>query len=46
LLKTAAHLPPVEKRPVKAQKKELYLLHGGVEVEDGVVLDNDVYVYI
>jgi hypothetical protein len=46
LLKTAAHLPPVEKKPVKVQKKELYLLHGGVEVEDGVVLDNDVYVYI
>jgi hypothetical protein len=46
LLKTAAHLSPVEKRPVKVQKKELYLLHGGVEVEDGIILDNDVYIYI
>jgi len=46
LLKTAAQLPPVEKRSVKVQKKELYLLHGGVEVEDGIILDNDVYIYI
>jgi hypothetical protein len=46
LLKTTAHLPPVEKKPVKVQKKQIYLLHGGVEVEDGIILDNDVYIYI
>jgi hypothetical protein len=28
------------------EKKDIYLLHGGREVEDGVVLDNDVYRYI
>jgi hypothetical protein len=46
LLKTAAHLPPVERRPVKVEKKQIYLLHGGVEVEDGIILDNTVYMYI
>jgi len=46
ILKTAASLPPQEKRITKVEKKSIYLLHGGREVEDGVVLDNDVYMYV
>ncbi len=46
VLKRAAALPPVERPPVKVEKKPIYLLHGGREVEDGVLIDNDVYIYI
>lgn len=46
MLNTAAALPPVEKRAVKVEKKELYLLHGGRPEDDGVVLDNEVYIYV
>jgi hypothetical protein len=46
LIKTAASLPPQGRRTAKVEKKDIYLLHGGREVEDGVVLDNDVYMYI
>jgi len=46
LIKTAAYLPPQVRRTAKVEKKDIYLLHGGRKVEDGVVLDNDVYMYI
>jgi hypothetical protein len=46
ILKIASSLPPVERRLVKVEKKEIYLLHGGRETEDSVLLDNDVYIYI
>jgi len=46
LIKTAASLPPQGRSTIKVEKKDIYLLHGGREVEDGVVLDNDVYMYI
>lgn len=46
ILKSAASLPPVQRREVKVAKKEIYLLHGGRETDDGVVIDNEVYVYI
>jgi len=46
ILRTAASLPPQERKAIKVEKKNVYLLHGGMEVEDGVVLDNDVYMYV
>lgn len=46
VLKRATALPPVERALVKVEKKEIYLLHGGREVEDGVLIDNDVYIYV
>lgn len=46
LLKAAVALPRPERREVKVERKEIYILHGGRVVEDGVVLDNDVYIYI
>lgn len=46
LLRVAAKLPPVERRPVKVEKRPIYLLHGGKEVDDGVILDNDVHIYL
>ncbi len=46
ILRTAASLPPQERKAIKVEKKSVYLLHGGREVEDGVVLDNDVYMYV
>ncbi len=46
ILRTAASLPPQERKAIKVEKKSVYLLHGGMEVEDGVVLDNDVYMYV
>jgi len=46
ILRTAASLPPQERKAIKVEKKSVYLLHGGMEVGDGVVLDNDVYMYV
>lgn len=46
ILRQAALLPPPSKPKVKVEKKEIYLMHGGVEAEGGVLLDNEVYIYI
>ncbi|MEZ0319715.1 MAG: hypothetical protein ABWK05_06980 [Pyrobaculum sp.] len=46
ILKQAAHLPPPNKPRVKVEKRDIYLMHGGIETEDGVIIDNEVYIYI
>jgi len=46
LLRQAAALPPVTKPTVKVAAKEIYLLHGGRQVDDGVLLDNEVHHFI
>ncbi|MFN3804523.1 MAG: hypothetical protein ACK4SY_05665 [Pyrobaculum sp.] len=46
LVRKAAALPAVERPRVKVPRREIYLLHGGAPLEDGVELDNEVYVYI
>ncbi|MFN7105921.1 MAG: hypothetical protein ACK4M3_04995 [Pyrobaculum sp.] len=46
VLRKVATLPAVERPRVKVPRREIYLLHGGKPLEDGVELDNEVYVYI
>ncbi|MEM4081294.1 MAG: hypothetical protein QXK71_03615 [Pyrobaculum sp.] len=46
VLNTVVKLPRVERQVVKVEKKEIYTLHGGRVVDDGVLIDNDVYIYI
>lgn len=46
ILKMATSLPPIERRVVKVEKKDIYILHGGRAEDDGVIIDNDVYIYI
>jgi len=46
LLKQAVALPPMTKPTVKVAAKEIYLLHGGRRVDDGVLLDNEVHHFI